>query len=154
MRMFMNIMMYIPDIVHDKDSLPKTAFLPPWMHVVGYIVLAVFAIVVIRALYLHFFKTVFGKRREVEARLVSKVSEPYREVKAYAQARGVGIQAPNGKHNMYYGDGGIAYRLYFDVGKKTVQLDVTKDIFDGLKEDSTGLLDYKGDYFYGFKVQA
>lgn len=153
---FVNVLKYAIPIYIEKDGdyyMPKTNPLPLWMQVVGYIVLAVFVVVVIRALYLHFFKTVFGKRRVVEARLVSKVSEPYREPKAYTQARGVGIHAPNGNYNMYYGDGGIAYRLYFAVGKKTVELDVTKEIFEGLKEDSVGLLDYKGDYFYDFKVQ-
>lgn len=125
--------------------------LPLWMECIGYIVLAVFVIWVLYAVYRNFFKDVFGRRKVVEARLVSKVCEPYKEVKTTVQGKGIGIKGP--VDGLSYHKDGLAYRLYFQVKDKNIELDVTKEIYDSLEEDTYGLLDYKGNYYYDFKVK-
>jgi len=61
-------------------------------------------------------------RKIVEAKLISKVRDNYVEVKTTVQGK-----------------------------DKCIELDVPKDIYDSLEENTCGLLDYKGNYYYDFK---
>ena len=51
---------------------------------------------------------------------------------------------------MRYSNKGIAYRLYFTVENKMVELDVDKGTFEQLPEQADGILDYKGNMYYSF----
>ncbi len=124
--------------------------LPIWMECIGYIVLGCFVLWVLYALYRNFFKDVFSRRKIVEAKLISKVCDHYVEVKTTVQGKGIGIKGPT--DGMSYHKKGVAYRLYFQAKDKCIELDVPKDIYDSLEENTCGLLDYKGNYYYDFKV--
>lgn len=114
-----------------------------------YIGWAIFLIWIIRAFVKNFFMVIFTKRKTVKAVLVSKVEEEYYEVKTHARVSGAGIKRPD--DGLRYGNKGIAYRLYFNVNNKKVQLDVDKQTWERMpKEGCSGMLDYKANIFYDF----
>ena len=80
--------------------------------------------------------------------LISKVKEPYRELKVYNTSMTSNRTAPG--YGSTHNDG-IAYRLYFDVSGKNIELDVDKNTWENVKEGDKGVLDYKGDEYYSFK---
>ena len=78
---------------------------------------------------------------------VVRRKEVAQKLKAYNTSLGSNRPAPG------YGstsNKGIAYRLYFDVNGKDVELDVDEKTFDNIKEGDKGVLDYKGCEFYSF----
>lgn len=123
---------------------------PIWIQVVCYIILAIAIIWMIRGVYINYLSVILEKERVVHARIVSKVEEPYREVRVTYNQPTAGIASPTSGFRT--GNSGMAYRLYFDIKGKTKELDVDKKIFDSLEEGMEGTLDYKGCMFYSFKV--
>lgn len=122
---------------------------PLWLQVICWIVIGVFVVFIIRGVYVNCFKSAVAKRRVVKARLISKAEEEYQETTVIrGNTSSPAIKSPASFKN----PAKTAYRLYFDVDGKTVELDVTKEIFQQLKEDTVGMLDYKGNYYYDFKV--
>ena len=111
---------------------------PLWLRIVCYIIAIIFVL---------WIQKLIANRKNENAVLISKVKEAYREVKAYNTSLGSNRPAPG------YGstsNRGIAYRLYFDVNGKDVELDVDEKTFDNIKEGDKGVLDYKGCEFYSF----
>lgn len=121
---------------------------PLWLIIVCYIIVIIFVLWILRSVYKYIvYQKLIAKRKNEDAVLVFKVKEAYREVKAYNTSLGSNRPAPG------YGstsNRGIAYRLYFDVNGKDVELDVDEKTFDNIKEGDKGVLDYKGCEFYSF----
>lgn len=130
------------------------SILPVWVEMLCELILIVFVVMAIRAVYINLLKDIFSRRHVVKAELVSKVEEEYHEL-AYgtASSKSPGLVCP-GKENYFRPKNRTAYRLYFDAAGKKIELDVTKEIFDSLKEGDYGTLDYKGNYYNDFKVET
>lgn len=112
------------------------------------IVFWIFLLLILRGVYKNYLVTIFTKRYKGPAHLDSKVAEEYIELKTYAGQGGRGIKSPGG--GLRYSNKGIAYRLYFTVENKMVELDVDKGTFEQLPEQADGILDYKGNMYYSF----
>lgn len=123
---------------------------PLWIRIVAYIFYAGFIIWIIRGVYRNYLSAIISKRRIVEAKLISKVEEPYSEIKVYNNKTA-------GQGNNLYSKGGLtrktgmAYRLYFNVNGKYIELDADKKTFDMYEEGQEGAFDYKGCMFYSFE---
>lgn len=121
---------------------------PLWLRIVCYIIAIIFVLWILRSVYKYIvYQKLIANRKNENAVLISKVKEAYREVKAYNTSLGSNRPA------LGYGstsNRGIAYRLYFDVNGKDVELDVDEKTFDNIKEGDKGVLDYKGCEFYSF----
>lgn len=121
---------------------------PIWIQIITYIFMAFFLLWIVRGVYINYLSAFLSKRKIVNARLVSKVEETYKEVKVYnSRSGGVGNSATGFRVNK----NGIAYRLYFNVNGKYIELDVDKQTFESFEEGQDGILDYKGCMFYSFK---
>ena len=115
---------------------------PLWLRIVCYIIAIIFVLWILRSVYKYIvYQKLIANRKNENAVLISKVKEAYREVKAYNTSLGSNRSTSNR---------GIAYRLYFDVNGKDVELDVDEKTFDNIKEGDKGVLDYKGCEFYSF----
>lgn len=122
---------------------------PVWLQAICWVVIAGFVAFIVYGVYVNYLKAAVSKRRVVKARLISKVEESYQETMVMrGNTSSAAIKSPGA----FKRPDRIAYRAYFDVDGKTVELDVTKEIFQQLKEDTVGMLDYKGNYYYDFKV--
>lgn len=131
--------------------------LPPWLQFICCVILGGFVLFIVRGIYENYLKTIFARRKVVKARLISKVKENYKELRTAISSSSKivpssGLEFSQGQR-MGFSKYGIAYRLYFDVSGKIIELDVTEKIFDSLEEDSIGMLDYKGNYYYDFVVE-
>lgn len=121
---------------------------PLWLRIVCYITAIIFVLWILRSVYKYIvYQKLIAKRKNENAVLISKVKEAYREVKAYNTSLGSNRPAPGCGSTS---NKGIAYRLYFDVNGKDVELDVDEKTFDNIKEGDKGVLDYKGCEFYSF----
>ena len=121
---------------------------PLWLSILCYIIAAIFVLWMLRAVYKYIiYQKLIAKRKSIKATLVSKVKERYRETKVYNNSMTSNRPAPG-----FGGTSkrGIAYRLYFDVDGKNIELDVDKKIFESVQEGSSGILTYKGCMFYSF----
>lgn len=118
--------------------------------IITWIIFGIFLLLILRGVYKNFFVTAFKRRYKGPAHLDSKVAEEYKELKTYAGPGGRGIASPAG--GLRYSNKGIAYRLYFTVENKTVELDVDKDTFYQLPDQADGVLDYKGNMYYSFEM--
>ena len=124
---------------------------PIWIQVVCYIILAIAVIWMIRGVYINYLSVIFEKEKVVYARLVSKVEDEYRDVRATNNQPTAGVTSP--ASGFRSGNSGMAYRLYFDINGRTKELDVDKKTFDSFEEGMEGMLDYKGCMFYSFIVE-
>lgn len=138
--------MYIPAGTQTIDKgLPLWAVIPTVI-IWGLLILWIF-----RGIYKNFLVTLLKRRYRGPAHLDSKVEEAYKELKTYGNDNGfASIPSPNG--GFRYFNQGIAYRLYFTIKGKCVELDVDKETFDSLPDKADGILDYKGNMFYSFEV--
>jgi hypothetical protein len=124
---------------------------PIWLEIICDIFWIIVIILIFRGLYKNYFINVFSRRKTVRAELISKVREEYYETKFYNSVSR-GIQSP--ASGLYVGNKGIAYRLYFKIQNKVIELDVDEATFQALPETGFGLLDYKGNIYFSFNLET
>lgn len=113
-------------------------YIPLWLQYICYVIIAIILICFAISLYKNYVVTIFSKRKQVSAILVSKVVEEKAGVTAYNRDLQKKAKAQ--------------YKLYFYIDDKYVDFEVNKDTWDLYEEDMIGILDYKGKYFYDFLV--
>lgn len=124
---------------------------PIWLEIVCSITWIIIVILIFRGLYKNYLINIFSKRKNVKAELISKVKEEYYETKVYAHSPSRAINSP--ASGLRPGHSGMAYRLYFRIHNKVIELDVDKVTFQTLPETGLGILDYKGNIYYSFHLE-
>lgn len=124
---------------------------PLWLHIVCEIIFALFILRGLYAIWIYaVYQHIFARKKCVEATLVSKVKERYREIKIYNNTTLTSNRPAPGFGGT--SKKGIAYRLYFNAAGKDIELDVDEKTFDSVEEGGSGILTYKGCMFYSFET--